>query len=213
MSPRLPSAEEEDEDREPKKGRSGPEPEPGPGPPIRKKAKRKGRLEDKGPEAMQSSASLAAEWPLEPGMILHVRMRNFMCHQDYTFDPNQRLTFLCGSNGSGKSAVLSAVIFALGGSARTTNRGSSNRQLVRSGQREASVEIKMHNGDGEDSFKPELYGKAVSVVRTVKAQGGGGYRFMDERGRTVKLSKPREELEKMLSTFKIQVVTWLAIMG
>ena len=88
-------------------------------------------------------------WERRAGMILEVKLRNFMCHeashclflihteffpsrpchktlflippqkvvpnrislllpfqvQVYNFQPNQRLNFLCGENGSGKSAV------------------------------------------------------------------------------------------------------------
>merc|ERR1719460_3549749 len=88
-------------------------------------------------------------WERRPGMIQEVMMRNFMCHETFTFQPNQRLTFLSGENGSGKSAVLTAIVFVLGGSARTASRGSSNREFIRSGQTSALVEIKMLNiGEG-----------------------------------------------------------------
>ena len=47
--------------------------------------------------------------------------------QKYSFSPNQRLNFLTGENGSGKSAVLTAIVFVLGGTARMSSRGSSNK--------------------------------------------------------------------------------------
>ncbi len=115
----------------------------------------------------QSQPQSSSAESREPGIILHVRLRNFMCHQvsdrlsrpqpprpphsllpfspppqDFTYVPSPRLNFLSGSNGSGKSAVLTAVVFALGGSARTTNRGSANKDLVRRGCASGSVEIR-----------------------------------------------------------------------
>ena len=141
-------------------------------------------------------------------MILRVKMTNFMCHQNFTFEPGQRLTFLSGANGSGKSAVLSAIIFALGGSARVSGRGSTNRDLVRTGQRTAEVEVTMHNGDSDDSYKPEVYGNTVTVVRTVRGVdqgGGGGFKLLDHARRQVNVQRPREEVERMMAAFRIQV--------
>ena len=72
--------------------------------------------------------------------------------QKFDFLPNQRLNFLVGENGSGKSAILAAITFALGGSAKITNRGSSNKSFIRTGEPSATVEIKLCNV-GEKSFK------------------------------------------------------------
>jgi chromosome segregation ATPase len=67
--------------------------------------------------------------------------------------PNQRLTFLCGENGSGKSAILTAIVFALGGTARMTNRGSSTKGFIRTNQNSATVDITLVN-IGENQYKP-----------------------------------------------------------
>ena len=99
----------------------------------------------------------------------------------YHFDPNQRLTFLCGENGSGKSAVLTAIVFALGGSARTSSRGNSNKGFIRTGQNSARVEIKLANV-GERSYKPDLYGESITVSRTV-TQSSSTYKIRTIWGR------------------------------
>ena len=56
-----------------------------------------------------------------------------------------RLNFLVGVNGSGKSAVLTAIVFALGGSARMANRGTSNKTFIKTGQTTATVDVKLCN--------------------------------------------------------------------
>ena len=87
-----------------------------------------------------------------------------MCHQFFTYTPNLRLNFLSGANGSGKSAVMTAIIFALGGSARTSERGSSNKAFIRTGQTSASVEIALCN-EGEYAFRPDVYGNMIRINR------------------------------------------------
>ena len=71
--------------------------------------------------------------------------------QTYTFKPNQRLTFLCGENGSGKSAVLSAIVFGLGKTAKQVGRGTANSDFIRTGEKSTTVEIKLLNR-GEDAW-------------------------------------------------------------
>ena len=59
--------------------------------------------------------------------IMSVTMQNFMCHQKFVYTPVPCLNFLSGVNGSGKSAIMTAIVYTLGGSAKKSNRGSSNK--------------------------------------------------------------------------------------
>lgn len=59
------------------------------------------------------------------GRILKIYLKNFMCHSALEINLNSNTNFIVGRNGSGKSAILTALIVGLGGRARTTNRGSS----------------------------------------------------------------------------------------
>ena len=97
-------------------------------------------------------------WHFDAGAIEYIKMTNFMCHAKFDYYPNQRINFITGVNGSGKSAVMSALIFGLGGSAKMTNRGNANRNLIRTGQATASVEISLLN-QGENAYRP------VSILR------------------------------------------------
>lgn len=59
------------------------------------------------------------------GKILAVKLKNFMCHENLTVEFNSQANLLIGKNGSGKSAVLTALIIGLGCKANATNRSSS----------------------------------------------------------------------------------------
>ena len=129
----------------------------------------------------------------------------------YSFQPNQRLNFLCGENGSGKSAVLTAIVFGLGGSARTSSRGNSNKGFIRTGQTSAVVEIKLCN-EGEKAYKPEVYGDSITVMRTV-TNSSSTYKLKDHRGHVVVEKKVKEELDRVLMSFNIQVDNPIAVLN
>ena len=106
--------------------------------------------------------------------------------------------------------MLTAIVFGLGGSARTSNRGSNNKNLIRNGETQASVEITLNN-QGDEAYRPELYGDAIIVCRTVSRGGGGGYKLKNDHGRIVVDKKVREELNRILEAFAIQVDNPIAV--
>jgi len=185
--------------------------------PCKKRRIRRGKSSGQQTPSLALEASLGAadaditSWPPEPGMILKINMKNFMSHHRFVYRPNQRLNFLSGPNGSGKSAVLTAVVFALGGSAKSTNRGTANHQLVRHGQNEATVEVTLYNG-GDDAYKPEVYGDQLTVCRTIRG-GATTYRFLAANGKAVQHRRQREELDRILDAFRIQVDNPVAVLN
>ena len=80
-------------------------------------------------------------------------MTNFMCHAKFDYHPKEKINFITGVNGSGKSAVMSALIFGLGGGSKITNRGSANKNLIRTNESQATVEISLYNC-GETAYRP-----------------------------------------------------------
>lgn len=66
-------------------------------------------------------------------MLKSINLVNFMCHKNLTVQFAPRLNFLVGHNGSGKSAVLTAVAVALGAKAAITGRGQGVKELIMHG--------------------------------------------------------------------------------
>lgn len=53
-----------------------------------------------------------------------VKLINFMCHKHFEINFNPRINFISGCNGSGKSAIQTAMVIGLGGMASKTNRSA-----------------------------------------------------------------------------------------
>jgi DNA repair exonuclease SbcCD ATPase subunit len=68
------------------------------------------------------------------GSIQSVQLCNFMCHSFLKVDLGDKINFITGQNGSGKSAILTAIAIALGGKAKFTNRASSISKLLKEGE-------------------------------------------------------------------------------
>ena len=56
------------------------------------------------------------------GIVEMITLKNFMCHTSLKVSLNSNLNFIIGRNGSGKSAVMTALTVGLGGRARYEER-------------------------------------------------------------------------------------------
>ena len=124
---------------------------------------------------------------------------------------------------------MTAIVFVLGGNARMASRGSSNKGtnsfkslrnitfnnhyqgFIRTGQTSATVEIRLCNV-GENAYKPEKYGRSIRVARTV-TNTTSTYKIMDDKGKAVVEKKHKEELERILMSFDIQVENPIAVLN
>ncbi|XP_052775286.1 structural maintenance of chromosomes protein 6-like isoform X1 [Mya arenaria] len=144
------------------------------------------------------------------GIIEKIHMRNFMCHPKLTITFGPNINFIVGRNGSGKSAVVNALVVGLGGKASSTNRGSKMKGFILTGKQTAEVEIKLRN-QGPDAFQPDLYGPSVIVNRKFNNSGSSEYKLKSSDGRVI--STKKEELSRLLDQFNIQVENPLAILN
>lgn len=82
----------------------------------------------------QKEKPAARNTPADNGIIESVTMTNFMCHDYLTIRLGPLINFIIGHNGSGKSAILTAITICLGGKATATNRGGSLKSFIKNGQ-------------------------------------------------------------------------------
>ncbi|KAI9138967.1 P-loop containing nucleoside triphosphate hydrolase protein, partial [Paraphysoderma sedebokerense] len=138
----------------------------------------------------------------EKGVLEEVDLVNVMCHKRLSIKLNSRINFVIGHNGSGKSAILTAITICLGGKARETNRATNLRSLINDKSDTASVSVKIKNR-GEDAYKPETYGPSIIVERKFTRAGSSTYYIRDHTGHTV--TNRREELDNILDHMNIQI--------
>ncbi|KAM7376228.1 hypothetical protein PAMP_005971 [Pampus punctatissimus] len=149
------------------------------------------------------------------GLIESITVKNFMCHYllgPFQFGPN--VNFIVGNNGSGKSAILTALIVGLGGKATVTNRGVSLKDFVKSGEKmplqysllssTADITVKLRNR-GPDAYKRDIYGDCISIEHRISVDGCRTCRLRSKSGQLI--SNKKEDLTAILDHFNIQVLT------
>ncbi|NXF05774.1 SMC6 protein, partial [Smithornis capensis] len=140
----------------------------------------------------------------EVGIIESIQLKNFMCHSNLgPFQFGSNLNFVVGSNGSGKSSILTGLIVGLGGKATATSRGSALKMFIRDGETSADISITLRN-QGRDAFKPEMYGSSIIVNQRINQDGSRSYKLKSKSGTLI--SSKKEELTRILDHFNIQVV-------
>ncbi|XP_064487285.1 structural maintenance of chromosomes protein 6-like [Ornithodoros turicata] len=136
------------------------------------------------------------------GIIESIKLKNFMCHSKLDFQFADRVNFIVGRNGSGKSAILTALIVGLGGKAASACRGTSVKGLVETGTRSAEVTVQLSN-KGPDAYRPGVYGGSIIVQRRLSHDGSSSYKIKAANGTVV--SSKREELLSILDHFNVQI--------
>ncbi|KAL2151561.1 hypothetical protein VTH82DRAFT_6659 [Thermothelomyces myriococcoides] len=144
------------------------------------------------------------------GIIESVTCVNFMCHEHLCCELGPLLNFIVGENGSGKSAILTAITLCLGGKASSTNRGGSLKSFVKEGCDRAVLTVKIKNR-GPDAFKPDIYGESVIVERFFTTTNISGFKVKNALGQIH--STKRQEVDDLVEYYALQVDNPLNILS
>lgn len=112
------------------------------------------------------------------------------------------MTFIVGNNGSGKSAVLTALTLCLGSKAASTNRAKNLSSLIKTGRDYATVKVHIKN-EGEDAYRPNDYGDEIVVERHFTRAGTSGFKLRSSANRIV--STKRGDLDDICDFFTLQM--------
>ncbi|KAJ9164044.1 hypothetical protein P3X46_023661 [Hevea brasiliensis] len=143
------------------------------------------------------------------GTVSRIRLENFMCHSNLQIELCPWVNFITGQNGSGKSAILTALCIAFGSRAKGTQRASTLKDFIKTGCSYAVVEVEVKN-QGEDAFKHEVYGDAIIIERRIN-QSTSSTVLKDFQGR--KVASRKEELRELIEHFNIDVENPCVIMS
>ncbi|KAJ2747378.1 Structural maintenance of chromosomes protein 6 [Coemansia sp. BCRC 34301] len=141
----------------------------------------------------------------EIGIVESVEIVDFMCHEKATVNLCPKVNFITGQNGSGKSAILTALIIALGGKANITNRASSLKGFIREGRQRATVKVQLRNR-GPDAYRPEVYGSSIVIERQLSSGTAATSQYKLRNGDTGEVvSKRKDDLVAITDHMAIQV--------
>ncbi|KAF6219298.1 hypothetical protein HO133_005123 [Letharia lupina] len=140
--------------------------------------------------------------PAENGILETVTCTNFMCHGYLEIGLGPLINFIIGHNGSGKSAVLTAITICLGGKATATNRGQSLKSFIKEGEESSTLSVKIKNG-GDSAYQQEIYGEAIIVERHFSRSGSSSFKLKSSTGRLI--STRKGDLEEICDYFALQI--------
>lgn len=132
-----------------------------------------------------------------------------MCHSLLQIDLGEWVNFVTGQNGSGKSAILTALCVVFGCRAKDTQRASKLKDFIKTGCSYAVIQVELKNR-GDDAFKPEIYGDVIILERRI-SESTSSTTLKDNQGKRVATRK--EELRELVEHFNIDVENPCVIMS
>nr|GEU95931.1 structural maintenance of chromosomes protein 6B-like isoform X1 [Tanacetum cinerariifolium] len=119
------------------------------------------------------------------------------------------INFITGQNGSGKSAILTALCIAFGCRAKSTDRATTLKEFIKTGCSYALVHVEITNR-GEDAFKHDVFGDVIIVERRITESSSTSV-LKDQQGK--KVATRREDIRELVEHFNIDVENPCVVMS
>ncbi|AQZ13721.1 SMC6 (YLR383W) [Zygosaccharomyces parabailii] len=136
------------------------------------------------------------------GYIKKITLWNFMCHEHFELELGPRLNFIVGNNGSGKSAILTAITVGLGAKASDTNRGTSLKDLIREGCHSTKIILRLDNSS-YGAYNQGKFGKEIIIERTIRKDGTSSFSLKSENGKEVSCKK--RDIQAAVDFFSVPI--------
>ncbi|KAJ5966006.1 hypothetical protein N7481_012720 [Penicillium waksmanii] len=140
--------------------------------------------------------------PADQGILEMVECYNFMCHDHFSVELGPLINFIVGKNGSGKSAILTAITLCLGGKASATQRGGNLKSFIKQGKENATIIVHLKN-QKEGAYMADDYGEKIIVERHFSRSGASSFKIKSANGRIV--SNKKAELDAITDYFSLQI--------
>ncbi|PSS33185.1 Structural maintenance of chromosomes protein like [Actinidia chinensis var. chinensis] len=144
----------------------------------------------------------------QAGIISKIRLENFMNHSNLEIEFGDLVNFITGQNGSGKSAILTALCVAFGCRAKGTQRATALKDFIKTGCSHAVVNLEIKN-QGDDAFKADVYGDVIIIERRISETTNSTV-LKNHQGR--KVASRKEDLRELIEHFNIDVENPCVIM-
>ncbi|UNI17347.1 RNA helicase [Purpureocillium takamizusanense] len=155
-------------------------------------------------------ANVGENMVAESGIIESITCCNFMCHVRLHVELGPLINFIVGENGSGKSAVLTALTLCLGGKASDTNRGGSLKSFVKEGEEQGSLTVRIKNA-GTDAYQHDIYGDTIIVERHFSRSGSSGFKIKGQNNRII--STKKQEVDEISEWYGLQMGNPLTVLS
>lgn len=136
------------------------------------------------------------------GYIKKIVLKNFMCHEHFELELGPRLNFIVGNNGSGKSAILTAISICLGAKASDTNRGTSLKELIREGYNSARITLHLDNAN-HGAYNQDTFGGEIIIERVIKKTGVTSFYLKSHSGKEI--SNKKKDIQAVVDYFSVPI--------
>lgn len=102
------------------------------------------------------------------GKMFSIYLKNFTTHSELIVYPGQQLNILIGPNGTGKSAIVAAIILGMGGSTKILSEHNKLSDYVKNGKDRASIRLVLfRDNNGTKSEFRRDFGRDNKSVFTI----------------------------------------------